>query len=127
MRTEQIGAAAWGLRELPLEEQLRLCGRLGLWSLEFGVANAPGDLPETASEEEIAGVRQAYQACGIEAWCAATGNDFTGEDVEQQTEKVKKVIRLCRKAGFSVLRIFAGFQPREQVTGERWERMIGAL
>lgn len=127
MRTEQIGAAAWGLRELPLEEQLRLCGRLGLRSLEFGVANAPGDLPETASEEEIAGVRQAYQACGIEAWCAATGNDFTGEDVEQQTEKVKKVIRLCRKAGFSVLRIFAGFAPREQVRGERWERMIGAL
>ena len=48
-----LGAAAWGLRELPLEPQLRLVRQLGLTSLELGIANAPMDLQADASEEAI--------------------------------------------------------------------------
>ena len=49
----EIGAAAWGFRELDLEEQLKLCQRLGFSSLELGIANAPKDVPLDATDEEI--------------------------------------------------------------------------
>lgn len=61
-------------------------------------------------------------------WCAATGNDFTVvQVVEEQIQKIKKVILICEKAGISYLRIFAGFSAIGEVTGERWKEMIRAI
>lgn len=128
-RKREVGAAAWGFRELPLEEQLRICKNLGFESLELGIANAPMDLPADAGEKEIQKVVQAYRDYGIKLWCGATGNDFT-VDVPQiplEIEKVKKVICICEKANIKYLRIFAGFTPVKEVTGVRWERMIEAI
>ena len=73
----EIGAAAWGFRELDLEEQLKLCQRLGFSSLELGIANAPKDVPLDVTDEEIQKVRELYQKYQMPLWCAATGNDFT--------------------------------------------------
>ena len=81
----EIGAAAWGFRELDLEEQLKLCQRLGFSSLELGIANAPKDVPLDATDEEIQKVRELYQKYQMPLWCAATGNDFTvAQGVEEQ-------------------------------------------
>lgn len=126
----KIGAAAWGFRELPLEEQLKMCRELGIRSLELGIANAPDDLPEDASDEQIQEVVRLYQKYEMELNCAATGNDFTcgtREDVLVQIEKIKHVITICQKAKISCLRIFAGFSPVAEVTGERWDHLIMAL
>lgn len=126
----KTGAAAWGFRELSLEEQLRLCREMEIQILELGIANAPGDLPEDASDEQIQETVELYQKYGIKMNCAATGNDFTRgtkEEIKAQTEKIKHVITICRKAGIGCLRIFAGFSPAAEVTGERWENMITAL
>ncbi len=130
MRKErELGAAAWGFRELELEEQLRICRTLGFSSLELGIANAPGDLPADAGEARIREVSALYAQYGIGLWCAATGNDFTVEpaEIRGQIDKVKAVIAICRKAKIRYLRIFAGFSPAAEVTGERWERMIRAI
>lgn len=124
----EIGAAAWGFRELDLEEQLKLCQRLGFSSLELGIANAPKDVPLDATDEEIQKVRELYQKYQMPLWCAATGNDFTVvQAVEEQIQKIKKVILICEKAGISYLRIFAGFSAIGEVTGERWKEMIRAI
>lgn len=123
------GAAAWGFRELKVEEQLKICNSLGLSCLELGIANAPKDLPADAGEGLIKEVRALYERYGIPLWCAATGNDFTVEPsgISEQIEKVKKVILTCRKLKVRYLRIFAGFTPVEEVTGVRWTRMVGAI
>lgn len=126
----KTGAAAWGMRELALEEQLKMCRELKLINLELGIANAPKDLPEDASDEQICEVVELYQKNGITLNCAATGNDFTVNDQQEirlQIEKIKKVITICQKAGIRYLRIFAGFSPAKEVTGARWEHMIEAL
>lgn len=126
----KTGAAAWGFRELSLEEQLKMCSELHVSCLELGIANAPKDLPEDASDKQIQKAVRLYQEYGIELNCAATGNDFTcgtKEEICTQTEKVKRVIEICQKAGIKYLRIFAGFSPVAEVTGERWDNMIAAL
>ena len=52
-RQMKIGAAAWGFRELLLEEQLKICRENGLYSLELGIANAPKDLPLGADNGQL--------------------------------------------------------------------------
>lgn len=123
------GAAAWGLRELPLESQLRLVRQLGLTSLELGVANAPMDLPADASEEALEKAAALYEKYGVELFCAATGNDFTvsSEELKAQVEKVRAVIRLCRKLRISVLRIFCGFKKRQEMNENCIEKLMNAL
>ena len=124
-----LGAAAWGLRELPLEPQLRLVRQLGLTSLELGIANAPMDLPADASEEAIERVSALYEKYGIELFCAATGTDFTvsGEELRAQAEKIQAVIRLCGKLRIRVLRIFCGFKKRAETSEECVEKLVSTL
>lgn len=128
MKNNEIGAAAWGFRELNLEDQLELCCRMGFSSLELGIANAPKDIPLNVTDEEIRQVCALYQKHRMSLWCAATGNDFTlPSDVEEQIQKVKNVIVICEKANITYLRIFAGFSSVTDVVGECWERMICAI
>lgn len=125
-----IGAAAWGFRELPLEQQLKICRDLGCESLELGIANAPGDVPLDSSEEEINIIKTLYEKYDMKLFCGATGNDFSSgdeEEIREQIDKVKRAVDLCRKLGIAYLRIFAGFSPAAEVSGERWERMILAI
>lgn len=130
MREKRIGAAAWGFRGLGLEEQLLLCKKLGFCTLELGIANVLGDISADAGESEIEHVKALYRKYGMPLLCGATGNDFTMEDVrelEEQKEKLKKVIDVCRRLEIPAVRIFAGFAHCEVVLGERWDRMIAAL
>ena len=120
------GNAAWGLRELSIEEQLKITAKMGLKLLELGIANAPKDLPADANTNQTQKVKELYDKYNIELICAATGNDFsTGSD--DDVAKVKKVIDICSGLGVKYLRIFAGFSPADEVTGKYWDIMIGCL
>jgi len=127
----KLGMAAWGLRETPLEEQLRMVKRLGLSALELSIAGHENDrLQLGASAEEIQAVRCLFAENGIALHTAATGNDFTATDpsaCKAELEKVRRVIEIAGQLNVKQLRIFAGFSPAEEVTGERWKRMVSCL
>lgn len=122
----KFGNASWGFRETPLEEQLATTQSMGLKVLELGIANAPGDIPLTVSDEELAEVKKLYDKYDIELCCAATGNDFSNGD-KNDVEKIKRVIDICSILGVRYIRIFAGFSPVAEVVGDRWDNMIECI
>lgn len=124
----QYGLAAWGLREESLESQLRITSGLGLDLLEFSIANYEKDaLQIGATPEQIREVKEMFRKYGIRLECGCTGNDFTGDDVEEQIRKVTEVIDIAAELGIRFLRIFAGFQSDSVVCGKRKTRMLDAL
>ena len=121
----RFGNASWGLRETPLEEQLRITRDMGLKVLELGIANAPSDVPLDVTEERLDEIRELAAEYGVILLCAATGNDFTTGSGD--VEKVKRVIDICAELDISYLRIFAGFTALEDVTEEMFRSMIESL
>lgn len=122
----RFGNAAWGFRETPLDEQLKITSDMGLELLELGIANAPNDLPEDSDGSQLDEVKALYKKYGVELLCAATGNDFTNGD-DSDIKKIEHVIDMCQKLGVKYLRIFAGFSPVSEVVGQRWDNMISCL
>ncbi len=122
----KFGSAAWGFRETPLEEQLRITHDLGMQFLELGIANAPADLALDATRQELERVRELYRDYGIELQYASTGNDFS-QGHDKDVQKVEKVLDICSALGVKYLRIFAGFSPLEEVTGSRWKNMVDCI
>ncbi len=123
-----IGLAGWGLRETPIEEQLKLVRSLGLDLLELQIANYPKDcLNVDSSVEKIEEVRQLFVKYGVKLECACTGNDFTGDDPTEEIIKVKKVIDIVSALGIKYLRIFAGFSSDSRVKGDILVSMLNAL
>lgn len=120
-----FGNAAWGFRDTPLEEQLRITRDMGLNVLELGIANAPLDIPLDVSNDRLSEIQKLADSYGITLLCGATGNDFTtgSEDVE----KVKRVIDICSDLGLRYLRIFAGFRALSDVTEEIFRSMLDSL
>lgn len=126
-KLENIGSAAWGFRALELPEQLALAKKMGFVIHELGIANADTDIPAEASAEMVTWVKQLYYDHGLGLVCAATGNDFTGDDAAAQVEKVKRVIDLCKALGVEKLRIFSGFTPLSKMNEEKWQVLLGCL
>jgi len=127
----EFGNAAWGLRETPLEEQLKLTQAMGLRLLELSIANGANDfLQQDSSPERIRQAKELYAKYEVRPQCAATGNDFTSEsadEVRASLDTVKRVIDVAAAAGVGILRIFAGFSSDSAVTGERFDRMVKTL
>lgn len=124
----RLGNAAWGLRETPLERQLQITAEMGLDLLELSIAGYDKDfLQLDATPAQKLEALKMFEEYGLKPECACTGNDFTGDDVPAQVEKVKKVIDLAADMGISYLRIFAGFSSDSVVFGERFDRMLAAL
>ncbi|OGV31625.1 MAG: hypothetical protein A2020_01835 [Lentisphaerae bacterium GWF2_45_14] len=127
----KLGNASWGFRGTVLEKQLEITRLMGLELLELSVAGHPNDrLQLDASAAQIAEVRKLFQENGIKLCCFSTGNDFTLKNKAEcvkQLENVKKTIDICEKLGGGYLRIFAGFEPVEDIVGERWQTMIECL
>ena len=121
----KFGNAAWGFRETPLEMQFKITAEMGLPELELGIANAPNDIPLTASDDELAKIKKMSENYGVKISCAATGDDFTTgtEDIA----KIKKVIDICKKLGVKYLRIFAGFTALKDVNDKKFDTMTLAL
>ena len=120
-----FGNAAWGLRETPLKEQLRITRDMGLKVLELGIANAPNDVPLDVTYEELTEIKELAAEYGGVLMCAATGNDFTNGSAD--IEKVKKVIDICEELNISYLRIFAGFTALQDVTEAMYQSMLDSL
>ncbi|MGE4565862.1 MAG: sugar phosphate isomerase/epimerase family protein, partial [Victivallaceae bacterium] len=125
------GLACWGLRETPLEGQLAMAKRLGVSLLELGIGGHGNDFIQLdATPERLAECRAKFAAAGVDLEFGSTGNDFTVADpagVAAGVAAVKKAIKLGSELGVKYLRIFAGFSPEAEVTGERWRRQVGAL
>ena len=127
MELSNIGSAAWGFRALELPAQLALAEKLGFATHELGIANADTDIPADASAETVAWVKELYKTHGLQLTCAATGNDFTGDNAAAQLEKVRQVIALCRALGVKDLRVFTGFTPISQMNEEKWQQVLSCL
>lgn len=130
MEKMKIGAAAWGFRELELSQRLQMVKRIGLTSLELGIANSPNDIQTNADVQMLEQIKKRYEFFGISLDFAAAGNDFTLEDegaVTTDIIKIKRVIEICSFLGIKVLRIFAGFSPVEEVDSRRFAGLIDAL
>ena len=127
----RLGNAAWGFRETALEKQLEITSGMKLELLELSIAGHPNDrLQLNSSFSQILEVKKLFWKYGISMCCFATGNDFTLKnkaDCLEQLENVKKVVDICDALGGGYLRIFAGFEPVENITGERWRTMIECL
>lgn len=127
----EYGNAAWGLRELPLEEQLKLTQAMGLHLLELSIANYHRDaLQPDASAEQIRQVKALFAQYDVRPDCGATGNDFTAgsaADVRESLDRVKRAADIAAALGMKVLRIFAGFTSDSLVYGERFDRALEAL
>ncbi len=126
-----IGLAAWGFRETHLQKQLAITRSLELDLLELSIAGHRNDVLQLdASANKIAEVRKLFKCYGVKLSCASAGNDFTlpeKADNLKQLESVKRVIDIAAEAGADRLRIFAGFSPLADVSGERWKVMIDCL
>ncbi len=124
----RLGLAAWGLRETPLSQQLEMCGRLGVDALELSIGNGSGD-PLQPDSDAAAAIRVSRQfaAAGVTPEYGCTGNDFTGDDVPEQLERLRRVIAVAAESGVRRLRIFGGFASDSAMTGSRFRRMCDAL
>ena len=124
----QLGNAAWGLRETPLEQQLAITAAMGLDLLELSIAGYDRDyLQLDADEKKIAEAANLFRKYNVRLDCACTGNDFTGDDAPEQLARVKTVIDIASKLGVKLLRIFAGFRSDSEVAGPRFTRMLDCL
>ncbi len=126
-----IGTAAWGMREMRLEDQVALTKALGLNLMELSIAGYDKDfLQLEASSAEIETVKNLFQEEGVKLRCACTGNDFTEADlglIARSEEKVKRVIDIAADLGVCWLRIFAGFSSDSVVYGARFDLMTNSL
>ena len=99
----EYGNAAWGLRELPLEEQLKLTQAMGLHLLELSIANYHRDvLQPDASAEQIRQVKALFAQYDVRPDCGATGNDFTAgsaADVRESLDRVKRAADIAAALG----------------------------
>jgi len=119
----KFGNAAWGFRETPLEKQLQITKNMGLNILELGIANAPNDIQIGGDTKAV---KALYEKYGIDLVCAATGNDFSTGNRDDES-KIMSVIDMCADMGVRYLRIFSGFSPAKEVSGDRWKTMIDCL
>ncbi len=126
-----LGAAAWGLRETPLKEQLAMIKRIGVRELELSIAGHENDtLQIGCSVDEIKSVKALFAANDVSLIAAATGNDFTQANADlckDDLKKLEQVIEIAGELGIRYLRVFAGFSPARDVTAKRWDTMIDCL
>ena len=126
-----IGTAAWGMREMRLEDQVALTRKLGLDLMELSIAGYDKDfLQLDARSAEIQSVKKIFQNQGVLLRCACTGNDFTEADpvsITASVEKVERVIDIASNLGITWLRIFAGFSSDSVVYGARFDAMTNGL
>ena len=127
----QYGLAAWGLRLTPLRDQLAMTKRLGVRHLELGIAGFRTDLLQADSSACFTDtVRALFRENNLTPACAATGNDFTlpkESDTLVSLDRTLAALKLADALGIRYLRIFAGFSPVAEVTGERYRLLVDCL
>lgn len=131
MKRAQVGNAAWGFRETPLERQVAVTRDLGMKRLECSIGSTPKDFIQmNAGEGEIARAKALFAEGGIDLLEGSVGNDFGQSDESKNKEQVdlmKRKIDLAHRLGIKALRIFASFAPAKEIEGKRLASMVAAL
>ncbi len=124
----KLASAAWGFREMDLEEYFAAVKSLGIDYVEVNLGpNSPGHLAFDASDAELdAAARQAEDA-GVEIVALAGGNNFAADDLDAEIAKVESQIDMCEALGAEILRIFAGWVSAAEYTDRTFERVSEAL
>ena len=120
----KIACAAWGFREMGLDEFFRAAKALGIGFVEVNCSGSvPKHLSPTASLDEARRMAELASSLGVKVVALAAGNDFTVADEgrwREQVEAVKRVVDLAEAAGAEVVRIFAGWA--KEATDDAFER-----
>jgi sugar phosphate isomerase/epimerase len=126
-----LGCGEWGFRNRPMAEYFEIATKLGFRHLEFGIGGGwPGRLPDEPTAADVDSFRRLVARHGVSARHCCLENDFTRPDAAQHEADVRKVaaqIPAAAACGASVVRLFAGFTPVEQMTDAIWNRLIAAL
>ena len=126
-----IGVGEWGFRALPMREHFQIAKKFGFQWLEFGIGgDQVGRLSEAPDQAEIDEFKALGTEYGIKTPFCCIENDFTLADADEHAAMVEKVnsqIQAAAACGATHVRLFAGFTPAGNVTGEIWGRMIDAF
>ena len=126
-----IGVGEWGFRALPMREHFQIAKKFGFQWLEFGIGgDQVGRLSEAPDQAEIDEFKALGTEFGIKTPFCCIENDFTLADADEHAamvDKVKSQIQAAAACGATHVRLFAGFTPAGNVTGEIWGRMIDAF
>ena len=126
-----IGVGEWGFRALPMREHFQIAKKFGFQWLEFGIGgDQVGRLSEAPDQDEIDEFKEMGTDFGINTPFCCIENDFTLADADEHAamvDKVKSQIQAAAACGATHVRLFAGFTPAGNVTGEIWGRMIAAF
>jgi sugar phosphate isomerase/epimerase len=126
-----IGIGEWGFRALPMSEHFQIAKKFGFQWLEFGIGgDQVGRLSEAPDQAEIDEFKALGTEYGIKTPFCCIENDFTLADADEHAAMVEKVnsqIQAAAACGATHVRLFAGFTPAGNVTGEIWGRMIDAF
>lgn len=114
-----------------MPRHFEIASRFGFKYLEFGIGGGQtGRLPEQPTDEEIKQFRSLATQYDIQTPFCCIENDFTladHQDHQRMVEKVLSQIRTASDCGATHVRLFAGFTPLDEMTDERWQRMIKAF
>lgn len=126
-----LGIGEWGFRELPFEEHCRIASKFGFKYLELGMGGEfKGRLQSGMTQAELDTILECIREYGLKTPFMCLENDFTKGGVEEVREEAKRVCRaakLSKSFGVTHLRLFAGFTPLEEMTGDKWDNMIRAF
>ncbi|PDO10634.1 MAG: hypothetical protein BLM47_05920 [Candidatus Reconcilbacillus cellulovorans] len=126
-----VGLGEWGLHERPIEEHCRLAEQFGFRYMELGIGgHYPGRIPGDADFARLREIRSCCERYGVRAPFICLQNDFTLADpeaVRREKERVLREVDMAAELGATHVRLFAGFERVENMTDERWKRMLDAF
>ena len=104
-----------------MREHFQIAKKFGFQWLEFGIGgDQVGRLSEAPDQTEIDEFKALGTEYGIKTLFCCIENDFTLADADEHAamvDKVKSQIQAAAACGATHVRLFAGFTPAENVTG----------
>lgn len=128
MAQPKFACAAWGFREMTLEEYFAASKAMGIDLVEVNCSpQSPKHLTYDATDERIAEMTSLADDAGIKVVALAGGNNFAAADIDAEIVSVKRQIDMTAAAGADVLRLFAGWVGASQYTDATFAQISDAL
>ncbi len=132
MADVKLALGAWGYREYSLEQMCDAAKRLGLGYVEINCTGSDkiDHLPEVPGPAELARMKAAAEAAGVQVcgWCAS--NNFTVDDAAARqagVDMIKRTIDAAQAGGVPVVRVFAGWDGFASLGARKYEQCAAAL
>jgi sugar phosphate isomerase/epimerase len=127
-------AGYWGQHRLNLPEFFRKAAALGYRSVELGAKRPHLSPLDFRGNAELAKLKQAAVAAGVEIGTIAAYTDFTvghGSPevplVEMQVAYVREAARMAQALGAKIVRVFSGYYTQPSAYQQDWNRCVAAL